>query len=183
MQETSEPTLLNHGLKFGLILGFAQVAVYLLLYIIDRSLLVSFIASMLQFVGSLLLIAWPMRSYKKLKNGLLSFRDGLVLGLLTITGGALVTVVFNYILYNLIDPGLGAFIKKSAIEKAVSMMEKLGATAEDIDKSIAPLMQQDFMMTPAKLPGLFFQTIMIYAIPVLIIAAVFKSAKRPSEEF
>ena len=40
--DTQKPTLLNQGMKYGLILGFAQVVVYLLLYAIDKNLLVSF---------------------------------------------------------------------------------------------------------------------------------------------
>jgi hypothetical protein len=182
MEENKLSGLMNHGLKYGLILGFTQVAITLLLYIVDKTLMVSFITNIIIMVIYITLMVLPARSYKKQQGGIISFRDAFFVCLLTIAGGTLIMVVFNYFLYNFIDPGLADFIKNQAIEKTVSLMEKFGSSAEDIDKAIKPLTQEDFTMTPSKLLGQYFQTVLIGAIPALIIAAIIRSKPNIREE-
>ena len=180
--EIQKPTLVNQGLKFGLIMGFIQIAVTLLLYIIDKNLLVDFKIIFVLLLLAIVLMVLPVRAYKKQNNGSILFSEAFYICLIAIAGGTLLGNVFSYFLYNIIDPTLPEFIKEQTIEKTVAFMERMGTPQEDIEKGIAPLLEQDFNMTPAKLGGMFFQSVLFGAIPALIIAAIMRTRVKPLDD-
>jgi hypothetical protein len=179
---TIQQSILNQGMRFGLIMGFVQVAATLLLYIINKNLLVDFKILALLMVINIALMVWPVRNFKRANNNTIDFKNAFFICLLTIAGGTLVGIVFNYVLYNIIDTGLADFIKERTIEKTVGFMERMGTSQEDIEKAIAPIEEQDFRMTPAKLGGQYIQAIIFGAIPALIIAAILRTKKKPLDE-
>ncbi|MES2559585.1 MAG: DUF4199 domain-containing protein [Bacteroidota bacterium] len=180
--DAQKPTLLHQGMKFGLILGFTQVVIYLLLYAIDKNLLVSFAVGGVMIVISIVLMVLPARNYKSLNGGSIDFKEAFLICLITFAGGALVTTVFNYVLYNLIDPSLSEFIKEKAIEKTVTLMEKFSSSQEDIEKAIAPLQEQDFSQSPARLGSQYISSVLFGAIPSLIIALIVRTKNKPLDE-
>jgi hypothetical protein len=180
--ENDKPTLINQGLKFGLVMGFVQIAIYTLLYIIDKNLLVDFKVMLVILVINIVLMVWPVRNYKKMNGGTIQFKDAFVICLLTIAGGILLGTVFNYFLYNIIDPGLSDFIKERSIEKTAALMERFGASQDDIDKTIAEVEAKDFNMSPSKLGGQFFQGVLFGCIPALIIAAILRTKTKSVDE-
>lgn len=76
-------------------------------------------------------------SVRKQNNGYLSFAEGLKFSFLAFALSTIILGLGNYILFNLIDTGLSERIAVIAIEDMQKMMEKFGATEEDIEKSIA----------------------------------------------
>lgn len=180
--ETEKTTIVNQGLKFGLIMGFVQIAITLVLYMVNKELLVDFKILLLLLVVSIALMVWPVRNYKKLNDDTITFRDAFLVCLIAIAGGSLLSTVFNYVLYNLIDPSLSEFIKERTIEKTVGFMEKMGTPQEDIERAVGPLLEQDFKMTPAKLGGQWFQSVLFGCIPALIIAAVLRTKTKPVDD-
>lgn len=180
--DTQKPTLVNQGMKYGLILGFAQVVIYLLLYVIDKNLLVSFWVGAVMMVLSIALMVLPVRSYKASNGGVIDFKDAFIVCLITIAGGALITTVFNYLLYNVIDPSLAEFIKEKAIEKMSSMMEKFGGSQEDIERGIESIQKQDFSQSPARLGTQYISGVLFGAIPALIIAAIMRTKTKPVDD-
>jgi hypothetical protein len=180
--DTQKPTLLNQGMKYGLILGFAQVVVYLLLYAIDKNLLVSFWVGGIMMLLSIALMVLPVRNYKSINNGVIDFKEAFLICLITIAGGALITTVFNYILYNVIDPSLADFIKEKAIEKMATMMEKFGGSQEDIEKGIESIQKQDFSQSPSKLGSQYLSGVLFGSIPALIIAAILRTKNKPTDD-
>ena len=180
--ESEKNSVLNQGLKFGLIMGFVQIAIILMLFIIDKNLLVDFKILALIIVINIVLMVWPVRNYKKMNEGQITFKDAFFICLIAIVGGTLVASVFNYILYNMIDTGLADFMKEQTIQKTVGFMEKMGTPQEDIEKAIAPLMEQDFKQTPSKIGGQFLQSILFGTIPALIIAAILRTKQKPVDD-
>jgi hypothetical protein len=180
--ENNKPTLLNQGMKFGLIMGFTQIAIYTLLYIIDKNLLVDFKIMLVILAINIALMVWPVRDYKKMNEGVITFKDAFMICFIAIAGGLLLGTVFNYFLYNIIDPGLADFIKEKSIEKTAAIMERFGASQDDIEKGLAGIEQQDFHMTPAKLGGTFLQGMIFGAIPALIIAAIMRTKTQPIDD-
>lgn len=178
----NKPTIMNQGLKFGLINGFIQIAIYTLLYILDKNLLVDFKVLLGVLVINITLMVWPVRDYKKINGGVITFKDAFFICLLTIVGGSLLIIVFNYFLYNVIDPGLADFIKEQSIEKTVGFMERMGVPQEEIEKGIARIEDQDFKMTPSKLGAQFLQTVLFGCIPALIIAAILRTKTQPVDD-
>lgn len=180
--DTQKPTLFHQGMKFGLILGFTQVVISLILYMIDKNLMVSFSVGAIMLIISIVLMVLPVRNYKSLNGGVIDFKEAFLICLITIAGGLLVTTVFNYLLYNVIDTGLADFIKEKSIEKTVALMEKLGSSQEDIEKGIAPLQAQDFSQSPARLGSQYFTSVLFGAIPALIIAAILRTKNKPVDD-
>ena len=178
----NKPTIMNQGLKFGLINGFIQIAIYTILYIINKNLLVDFKVLLGILVISIALMVWPVRDYIKLIGGNITFKDAFFICLITIAGGSLLIIIFNYFLYNIIDPGLADFIKEQSIEKTVGFMERMGVPQDEIEKGIARIEEQDFKMTPSKLGAQFIQTVLFGCIPALIIAAILRTKKQPVDD-
>jgi hypothetical protein len=182
LMENEKPTLIHQGLKFGLILGFVQIATTTLLYVIDKNLLVNYKLMLLILVINVTLMVWPVRNYKKINEGTISFKDAFVICLLTVAGGLLLGTVFNYVLYNIVDTGLSDFIKDRSIEKTAALLERFGTPQEDIEKSIASIEAQDFNMSPSKLGGQLFQGVLLGSIPAIIIAAILRTKTKPVDD-
>jgi hypothetical protein len=72
--ENDKPTILNQGMKFGLILGLTQIAISLLLYLIDKTLLVSMWVGFTILVISIVLMVLPVKSFKKMQGGIITFK-------------------------------------------------------------------------------------------------------------
>jgi hypothetical protein len=180
--ENDKPTIMNQGLKFGLIMGFIQIAIYTLLYIVDKNLMVDFKVGLGIMIINIVLMVWPVRDYKKMNGGTITFKDAFIICVLTIAGGSLLYIIFSYFLYNIIDPSLADFIKEQSIEKTAGFMERMGVPQEEIEKGIARIEAQDFKMSPAKLSGTFFQTVLFGCIPALIIAAILRTKTQPVDD-
>ncbi len=180
--ETEKTTIMNQGMKFGLITGFIQIAISLLLYAIDKNLLVDFKVLLAIMVINIVLMVWPVRNYKKQNGGTITFKDAFMICLLTIAGGTLLSLIFSFFLYNVIDPSLADFIKERTLEKTAAMMERFGAPQEAIEKGIADIEKQDFSMTPSKLSLNFLQAVLFGCIPSLIIAAIMRTKQKPVDD-
>jgi len=168
----------EHALKWGLILGLINIVVYLLVYLIDKNLLVSMWYSFSSLALNIVLLILPIRIKRKELGGLISFNDAFIICFLVFIGGALLQNIFNYFLYNFIDTALAEFIKQKAIESSVAMMEKFGTPQESIDKALNDLQNQDFNQTPARISKQFFFSLLIGGVISLILAALLKKSPK-----
>ena len=164
----------EHALKWGLILGMTDIIIYLLAYIIDKSVMASMTLGLAMWVINIILLIIPVTIKRKELGGLISFNDAFVICFVVFIGGALLQTIFNYILYNLIDPGLTEFIKQKTIETTTALMEKLGTPQESIDKAIDDIQSKDFSQTPARISAQFLFMLVYGGIISLIIGAIFK---------
>lgn len=180
--ETHKPTIVNQGLKFGLILGFVQIAILLLLYMIDKNMLVSMWVGIVSFLIAITLLVLPVKNFKTLQGGQITFKEAFMVCIVTAAGALLLSSVFNFLLYNIIDPSLPEFIKQQAIEKATVMMEKFGSSQEDIEKALTSMESQDFSQSPSRLGSQYFWGVIIYSIPALIIAAILRTKPQPVDD-
>jgi tetrahydromethanopterin S-methyltransferase subunit G len=180
--ENDKPTILNQGMKFGLILGLTQIAISLLLYLIDKTLLVSMWVGFTILVISIVLMVLPVKSFKKMQGGIITFKDAFLVCLATVICSLLITSIFNFVLYNVIDPTLADFIKQESIEKMASFMEKFGTPAEEIDKAITKIEAEDMSMSPARIGKSFIFGILFSAVVALIIAAIIRTKTQPVDD-
>lgn len=177
----TKASITQTALRYGLILGFTQVAITLLAYIINKELLVSFWYGSINLVINITILVIAVKQVKKPDN-FITFKDAFLICLISMIGAALLGNVFFYLLYNVIDPDLSNFMKEQTINKTVSMLEKLGSSEEDIAKAITPLEQQDFSQTPATLGKQFMWSALLSAIPASIIAAIMRTKQKPTDE-
>jgi tetrahydromethanopterin S-methyltransferase subunit G len=179
--ETENKSNIEHALKWGLILGMANIFIYLIAYIIDKSILTQWWMGLASLAINITLMIIPVTSKRKELGGFITFKDAFLICFIVIAGGALLQSVFNYVLYNLIDPGLSEYVKEKAIESATSMMEKFGAPQEEMEKAIEKLQNEDFSQTPARIGKQYAFGLLFGAVLALIVAAIFK--KQPKAEF
>jgi hypothetical protein len=168
--ENEKPNLVQHALKFGLIMGLFNIVLQLGIYIVKKELLVSFWVAFAAIVVTIVLAIYPIRNFRSQQGGSITFKDAFLIGFIVFAGSGLLTNVFQYLLYNFIDPQLPDFIKEKAIEKTVGLMERFGAGQEEIAKAIEPLEKEDFKQTPAKLGTSFLGNVMMGAFLSLLIA-------------
>ncbi len=172
--ENQSKANIEHALKWGLILGMVNIAIYLLCYVIDKNILTQWWLGVGTLVINITLMIIPVTTKRKELGGLISFKDAFIICFVVLAGGALLQSVFNYVLYNLIDPSLSNFIKEKTIETTANMMEKFGAPQEQIDKTLSDMQNQDMSQNPARIGQQYLVMLLINAVISSIIAAIFK---------
>lgn len=137
--------LSNAGVKNGLMYGAIAVAINLVLYLIDPTLMLQWYISMP--ISILLITFFCIKAGKEERNldsdGLLSYGDAFITMLITVVIGSIIYVFWEFILYNFIWADYEAVVKAEAIKTAegfVGMFSEEGMPQEAIDEINA----QDF---------------------------------------
>jgi hypothetical protein len=172
---------LEHALKWGLILGMTNIVIYLLGYIVDKTMITHWWYGLISLAINITLMVVPVVSKRKELGGVISLRDAFLICFVVIAGGSLLQSIFNYILYNLIDPGLSDFIKQKTIENMTSMMERFGAPQESIDKALENIQNTDFSQTPARIGKQYFFMVLFGGFIALIVAAILKRKQKTTD--
>ena len=66
----------------------------------------------------------------------MSYKESFKFSFLVMTVSYVIGIIFNIVLYTVIDPGLPEVIKQITVEKTVEMMEGFGSSDEVIDATI-----------------------------------------------
>lgn len=143
MENTTEKQLVSgfkgSSLKWGLIGSLVIIIYSIILYVIDSALMVNMWAG---FVGLIVLIAVIVMNVKEVRNnqgGYISLSEALFAAFLVYVIASFINTLFNYALFNWIDPNLPVLLKEKTIETTVEMMQKFGASEDDINKTLAQL--------------------------------------------
>ena len=158
--------------KYGLFVAGFQIAVTLILYILGPEMMANTWAGISTFVISLGILVYGVIDYRKQNGGFLEFKEAFKLGFLVLMVAAILGVLFNGLLYTVIDPGLPEQLKEIAIENTVRMMEKFGSTEADIDDAVDRIQAQSFTLG-AQLTNLLW-AVPVNALFAVIIAAFLK---------
>jgi hypothetical protein len=167
------------NIQYGIIIGLIYVLLTLILYLIDRSLLASFWKAIPYLLVLGLLVYIGLQRKKEL-GGYLKFKEAVKTMFIVYFIAEVLFQLFNYSLYNFIDPELSAFMKEQALEKTKEGMENWGASEENTKEVIKNMKNQDYSLTLNKtVLGLAFWSILGF-IYTLIVAVLIK--KSPPEE-
>lgn len=113
--EENKPGLLKFALTYGLIIGLALVVYAVILYIAD-----AYFNKALGYVQYVILIAGIVMAViafrDKAQGGYITYGRALGLGVLVALFAGTITIVFNYVMMNYIDPGL--------IDKSMAVIEE-----------------------------------------------------------
>ena len=170
----------KNGITYGVITGLVSILITTLIYTIDLKLFISMwlglsIIATYIIIGCILLI----KTKKDLK-GIMSFKEGFTTYFISAVIGILVSVLFNILLFNYIDPAAKDTVKEYTIEYTVEMMEKFGTPASAINEAVKGMQEVDQFSTFELLKGSIF-SIAFSAVFGLILAAIFETKRR--EEF
>lgn len=119
------------ALKWGLIYGIIGIVYNTIAYNTGlwKSWLIGLLAMLVLLFGTLYL---AFNEYKILNAGFMTFKEGLGLGLLTITTGAILSVLFDNFYRQYIDPSL----LEQQIEMFTEQYESMGLSETQIEEAV-----------------------------------------------
>jgi hypothetical protein len=169
----------KNGVTFGIILGLFSVLFTTAIYVIDLKLFTSWWIGIVSIVIAITIGVVLVSKTKKQLNGVLPFKDAFTVYFIAALIGTIISTVYNYVLFNIVDPGAKETIKEITMKYTSDMMEKMGAQSAQINETMQKLSETDNYTIGNMLFGLAI-ALVFQAIFGLILAAIFKS-KSPSE--
>ena len=164
----------KNGIIFGTIAGLASVLTTTLIYTIDLTLFTKWWVGILTILISLSISIYLLVKTKKDLNGIFPFKSAFTTYFISAVIGILISVAFNIILFNFIDPAAKDTIKELTIKFAVEMMEKFNTPTEAINQAVKGMQENDPYSIGQLLKGSVF-AILFSSLFGLILAAIFKS--------
>ena len=164
----------KNGINFGIITGVISVLTTTLIYVIDLKLFTSWWLGILSLLIYLVLGIILMTKTKKELEGQFVFKDAFTTYFICAVVGILISVIFNIILFNFIDPAAKEIIKDLTIKTMVDMMNKFGAPAASINEALKSLKENDQFSIGNLLKGAL-TSILVSSVFGLILAAIFKT--------
>lgn len=169
----------KNGITFGIITGVFSALITATVYAVDLNLFTAWWVSLINISLYLIIGIVLLSKTKKELNGIFPFKDAFTTYFISAVVGILISVVFNIILFNFIDPSAKEAIKEISIKYAVEMMEKFGTPTSAINEAVKKLQENDQFSIIELLKGSVF-SIIFSALFGLLLALVFKS--KPSQE-
>jgi len=170
----------KNGISFGIILGVFSVLFTTAIYVIDLTLFTKWWVGILNILIYVSIGVYLMVKTKRELNNLFPFKEAFTTYFISAVIGILISVAFNIILFNYIDPGAKDTIKELTIKFAVEIMEKFDTPKEAVNQAIKDMQAVDNYSIGQLLKGSVF-AILFSTIFGLILAAIFKS-KSPSSQ-
>lgn len=166
----------KNGINFGIITGVISVLITTSIYAIDLALMTKWwlglsILALYIVIGCVLLV----RTKKDL-GGYMSFKEGFTTYFISALIGIAISVIFNILLFNVIDPDAAIHLKELTLESTVQMMEKFGTPTSAIKETVEKMKDYNQFSTIEQLKGSIW-SIVGSAIFGLILAAIFKKDK------
>jgi hypothetical protein len=169
----------KNGVSFGIITGVVGALITTLIYAIDLKLFTAWWVGILSFSFYIIIGIVLLSKTKKELKGIFSFKDAFTTYFISAVVGVLISVTFNIILFNFIDPSAKESIKELTIKYAVEMMQKFGTPSSAINEAVKKLQENDQFSIIELLKGSVF-TIVFYALIGLLLGLIFKS--KPTQE-
>ncbi|MFB9088785.1 DUF4199 domain-containing protein [Flavobacterium paronense] len=167
----------KNALTFGFIIGLFSVLTTTLIYIIDLELFTKWWIGIITISFSIAIGCYLVIKTKK-EMGTISFKETFSVYFIAASIGYLISNLFNYLLFNFIDPEAKEKIKEIVIKYTVDILEKVGSPKSAINETIQKMNETDSYSIGNLLFGYAFSLVII-AIFGLILAAIFKS--KPSQ--
>jgi hypothetical protein len=169
----------KNGIKFGLIAGVFSVLMTAGIYIVDLKLFTAWwlgFSSILIYIGIGIAL---MITTKKALHNIYSFKDAFTTYFIYAIIGILISLIFNILLFNVIDPSAKETVKELSIEAAVKMMQKFGTPTSVIKEAIEKMEDTNQFDVLELIKG-SITSLIVSAIFGVIFAAIFKS--KPSHQ-
>jgi hypothetical protein len=170
------------AIRYGLVLAAIGIISQLAIYTINVELMTDMTSGIIMLLINIAIIIYFALQLRKARGGFATFGEmfGDIFIMLAIS--ALIGTVFNYILFNFIDPELSTTIKNLTIKNTEAMLTKFGMSGEQVDAALAEIEKQDMSMTIGKSVQQLAISGIMYAIIAAIMAAILKKSK-PEEVF
>ncbi len=163
----------KNGITFGIILGLFSVLFTTAIYAIDLKLFTSWWFGTAAIVITIIIGVILVKKTKK-DLGTMTFKEGFTVYFIAAAIGSLISNVYYYILFNLIDPQAKETLKEITLKYTSEVMEKFGAPASTVNEAMQKAAETDNYSLSSLSMG-YAIGLVVSAIFGLILAAIFKS--------
>lgn len=169
----------NFVMKYGFILGFSQVILTLFAYILGLEYMTSYWLSGIVLVLIISVVIYSGIQWRTINGGYLSFGDAYFAMFFVYAAAGIITLLFNFVLYNVINPDLPAAMQEAIIDKTMESLERWNAPEEVIEETMMQLqnMEENFSISSMTL-GYFWSLIMGAVLSLIVSIFI----KRKAEE-
>ncbi len=178
---TEQPSLLQHAIRWGLIMAGVSIFLTILIYIVDYTIMVQ-----LKFLGFSLLLYIGLTiyagiNYRNTIGGFLPYGKAFQHGFLVLALSAFVGTIFTFILYDLIDSELPQKLVDASVENVRAMMEKFGAPEDTIEPALekARVDAADRFTVLGQVKGYLFA--LVFCAIMSLISSIFVKKNQPVE--
>ncbi|WP_281298436.1 DUF4199 domain-containing protein [Flavobacterium limnophilum] len=169
----------KNGISYGIITGIVSTLITASIYSIDLNLFTAWWVTVLSIASYIIISIVLLTKTKKDLKGVFSFKDAFTTYFISAVIGILISVVFNILLFNFIDPSVKDAIKEISIKYAVEMMHKFNAPSSAINEAVKKLQENDQFSIVELIKG-SVSSIVFSALFGLLLALIFKS--KPTQE-
>jgi hypothetical protein len=171
--DTPEVNLKKSAINYGLILGGILAGSTALMYAINIELLANWWLSFLFFFVTIAVGIVSVAKSKSLLKGYISFKQGFTSYFITIAIGLIIGVALNIIIFNIIDPEGGDFLKTQALETTEAFLKRIGTPKEAIEEAMKKAREEDSFGVLKQLQAYAFQ-LAFYSIFGLLVSLIMK---------
>ena len=136
MEEKETPSLFQHALKWGLIVGAISIALTCVAYAVDYALLANWKFGIFVIVLFIGLAIYAGINYRGETGGFIVYGKAFQHAFIMMAISGLISTAFTILLYTVIDPELPAKLTDVAIENAEAMMKNFGMPEDQMDKAM-----------------------------------------------
>jgi hypothetical protein len=133
---SESPTLMQHAIKFGAIMGAVGFVLTLLLYAVDYTLLADWKIGLLILAVFIGFVIYAGINYRGQIGGFINYGKAFQHAFIALAIAGLIGVLGNMLLYTVIDPELPTKLADAAVEKTAAMLESFGTPEEAIDEAV-----------------------------------------------
>lgn len=134
----------NHFIKYGLFYGLVSVAYTMLLYMVAPKLLFDMkIALAASIILPIIFMYMATKATREDQEGLMSFGEALKPSFLTYALGSLIAILFSFVFYNFIDPGMLEVQQEVAVDVAESVVNMMGGDQGAIEEAREAIMAEE----------------------------------------
>lgn len=180
-EETAPPSLINHAVKYGVILGGVSITLVIILYVVDFSLMAGFKFLGLMLVVGLGMVIYAGINYRNEIGGFMPYGKAFLHGLAVLAISGIISTLFNIVLYTVVDTELAQKMTDVVIQNTEEMMAGFGAPQSTIDQTSEGMrteMPKQFTMGGFMLS--YLQALIFYCI-IAVITSLFVRKNVPME--
>lgn len=164
----------KNGITYGIVLGVFSILVTTIIYAVDLSLFTNTWLGVVSLTIYIIIGIILVSKTKKELNNIITFKEAFTVFFIAAIIGSTISVLYNIVLFNYIDPEAKETVRRLTMEYTVQMMEKFGAPASSINETMEKLGKTDNYSPSSQLLGLVF-AFLFDAILGLILALIFRS--------
>ncbi len=170
----------KNGVTFGLIAGSISVLTTTLIYAIDLKLFTAWWIGIINMSLYTIIAILLLIKTKKELNNLFPFKDAFTTYFISALTAIILSVTFNIILFNIIDPEAKAIIEELTVKYITDTMSSFGTPASAIEEAAQNIRESEQFSVTGLLKGAL-SNLVFSIIFGLILAAFFKNKPSRNE--